>query len=151
MDRLRNTDIMYLKGVGPARAKLLGEELGIRSLHDLLYHFPNHYADRTRYYSITDLTHEMPSVQIRGRFINFTIQGEGAKTRLVGLFTDGRGTMEIIWFKRIKALREQFRTMTEYVVFGKPTEFNGRWSMVHPEIDSPQAADLTLGLRGCIP
>lgn len=151
MDRLRNTDIMYLKGVGPARAKLLGEELGIRSLHDLLYHFPNHYADRTRYYSIADLTHEMPSVQIRGRFINFTIQGEGAKTRLVGLFTDGRGTMEIIWFKRIKALREQFRTMTEYVIFGKPTEFNGRWSMVHPEIDSPQAADLTLGLRGVYP
>jgi len=151
MDRLRATDIKFLKGVGPARAKILGEELGIRSLYDLLYHFPGHYVDRSRFYTISELTHEMPMVQIKGRFVSLTVQGEGAKTRLVGLFTDGKSSMEIVWFKRIKAIREQLRTLTDYVLFGKPSEFNGRWSMVHPEIDSPQTAEQTRGLRGVYP
>ncbi len=151
MDRLRATDIKYLKGVGPARAKVLGEELGIRTLYDLLYHFPSHYVDRSRFYMISELGREMPMVQIRGRFVSFTTQGEGAKTRLVGLFTDGRSSMEIVWFKRIKIIREQLHTLTDYVVFGKPSEFNGRWSMIHPEIDSPQKAEQTRGLRGIYP
>lgn len=151
MDSLRATDITYLKGVGPARAKILGEELGIHSFYDLLYHFPSHYVDRSRFYSITSLRNDMPMVQIRGRFVNFTIQGEGAKMRLVGLFTDGIATMEVVWFKRIKAIREQLRTATEYVIFGKPSEFSGRWSMVHPEIDTPSAAEATCGLRGVYP
>ena len=151
MDRLRETDITYLKGVGPSRAKLLGEELGIRSFYDLLYHFPSHYVDRSRFYSIRSLSQDMPMVQIRGRFISFTVQGEGAKTRLIGLFTDGTGTMEVVWFRRIKAIREQLRTATDYVIFGKPSEFSGHWSMVHPEIDSPQKAETTKGLRGVYP
>ena len=151
MDSLRASDITYLKGVGPARAKLLGEELGIRTLYDLLYHFPSHYVDRSRFYPITSLRSDMPMVQIRGRFVNFTVQGEVAKMRLVGLFTDGTSTMEVVWFKRIKAIREQLRTATEYVIFGKPSEFSGRWSMVHPEIDSPAAAEAACGLRGVYP
>lgn len=151
MDALRASDITYLKGVGPARAKLLGEELGIRTMYDLLYHFPSHYVDRSRFYSITSLRADMPMVQIKGRFINFTVQGEGAKMRLAGLFSDGTATMEVVWFKRIKAIREQLRTSTDYVIFGKPSEFSGRWSMVHPEIDSPATAEATCGLRGVYP
>ena len=92
MERLRKTDIQYLKGVGPARAKLLKEELGIATLHDLLYHFPTHYSDRSRFYRVADFSGEMPMVQVRGRFVSFTTQGEGAKTRYVGLFTDGTKT-----------------------------------------------------------
>lgn len=148
---LRDTDITYLKGVGPARAKLLGEELGIRTFHDLLHHFPHSYVDRSKFYTIVSFSHEMPMVQVKGRFINFTVAGEGAKTRLVGLFTDGTATMEIVWFKRIKIIRQQLHTGIDYVVFGKPSEFGGRWSMVHPEVDSPASACATLGLRGVYP
>lgn len=151
MESLRRSDITYLKGVGPTRARLLGEELGIRNFYDLIHHFPSHYVDRSRFYSINSLSAEMPMVQIRGKFVAMTLQGEGAKTRLVGLFTDGTGTLEVVWFKRLKAIREQIRTNIEYVVFGKPSEFNGRWSMVHPEIDSPNAAEITQGLRGVYP
>lgn len=148
---LRHTEITYLKGVGPARAKLLGEELGIRTFHDLLHHYPTHYIDRSRFYTINTLTNEMPMVQIRGKFVTMNVQGEGAKMRLIGLFTDGTGTMEVVWFKRIKAIREQIRINTPYVIFGKPTNFKERWSMVHPEIDSPTNAETTQGLRGVYP
>ncbi len=93
----------------------------------------------------------MPVVQVKGRFLSFNIQGEGAKTRLVGLFTDGTATMEVVWFKRIKWMRENYHVGGEYILFGKPSEFGGRWSMVHPEIDIADAAKFTPGLRGVYP
>lgn len=151
MDRLRATDVKFLKGVGPKRAELLARELGIHTLYDLLYHFPTHYIDRSRFYSIVSFTGDMPSVQVRGRFISFTVQGEGAKTRLVGLFTDGTSTMEVVWFKRIKWMRENYRVGTTYILFGKPAEFNGRWSMVHPEIDTPETIASAAPMRGVYP
>lgn len=147
----RDFDIKYVKGIGPAKAKLLQEELKLRSCHDLLHHFPSHYIDRTQIYPIRSLTGEMPAVQLRGRFVTFTIHGEGAKMRLVGLFTDGTATMEVVWFKRIKALRDLYVTGKEYILFGKPQEFNGRWSMVHPEIDPPESTGGAQGLRGVYP
>lgn len=151
MERLRKTDIQYLKGVGPARAKLLKEELGIATLHDLLYHFPTHYSDRSRFYRVADFSGEMPMVQVRGRFVSFTTQGEGAKTRYVGLFTDGTKTMEVVWFNRLRTIREMYRTATDYVLFGKPTLFGGHWSMVHPEIDTAATAHTAPGLRPVYP
>lgn len=152
MDRLRNTDIKFLRGMGPKRAELLEKNLGIRTYHDLLYHFPTHYVDRTTIRRIVDFQGaDMPSVQVRGRFVTFNVQGEGAKTRLTGLFSDGSGVMEVVWFQRIKFLREHYHTNTEYVVFGKPTQFNGRWSMVHPEVDAPGAPGAQEGFRGVYP
>lgn len=151
IERLRATDAMYLKGVGPKRGELLAKQLGIHTLYDLLYHFPTHYVDRSRFYTIGSFTAEMPAVQVRGRFVTFTVQGEGAKMRLVGLFSDGTGTMEVVWFRRIKWMKDTYRTGQEYVVFGKPAEFSGRWSMVHPEIDSPESVQATAGLRGVYP
>lgn len=152
MDRLRNTDIKFLRGMGPKRAELLDKNLGIRTYHDLLYHFPTHYVDRTTIRRIVDFQGaDMPSVQVRGRFVTFNVQGEGAKTRLTGLFSDGSGVMEVVWFQRIKFLREHYHTNTEYVVFGKPTQFNGRWSMVHPEVDAPGAPGAQEGFRGVYP
>ncbi len=137
MQRLNATDIKYVKGVGPKRAALLSSELGIKSVGDLLRHFPTHYIDRTRMYAISSFSGEMPAVQIRGRFVSFAIQGEGAKSRLTGLFSDGTATMEVVWFRQIKKLKELYATMTDYVLFGKPTSFCGRWSMVHPEVEPP--------------
>ncbi len=142
---------MYVKGIGPARAKLLSEELGLKTVHDLLRNYPSHYLDRSNVYQIKNFEGEMPSVQLRGRFITFSVVGEGAKTRLVGLFTDGTSNIEIVWFKRIKQLRELYKTGNEYIVFGKPQEFNGRWSMVHPEVDPVNSSQAQAEFRGIYP
>ena len=93
----------------------------------------------------------MPYVQVRGRFVTFNVQGEGAKTRLIGLFTDGTMAMEVVWFNRIKDIRQSYNAGVEYVVFGKPSQFNNRWSMVHPEVDLPQAIQAATGMRGVYP
>jgi len=151
VQNLRLSDIKFLKGVGPARAELLGKQLGIRSLYDLIYHFPTHYIDRSRTYAISEFSGEMPMVQVRGRFVTFNILGEGAKTRLVGLFSDGRALMEIVWFNRIKAIREAYHTGVEYILFGRPTFFNGGWSMAHPEVDTVKEGTVPHGLRGVYP
>lgn len=151
MSRLRATDIKFLKGVGPKRGELLAKELGIATCHDLLYHFPSHYVDRTTVYKISSFSGEMPMVQVKGVFVNFNVQGEGAKTRLIGLFSDGERTMDVVWFRRIREIKSAYRVGNEYVLFGKPAEFNGHWSMVHPEVDSVASAAASTGLRGVYP
>ncbi len=151
MNRLRTLDIKYLKGVGPKRAELLGKQLGIKTYYDLLYHFPTHYLDRSSIYTIRELHGDMPSIQLKGRFVNFTVQGMGAKSRLIGLFADGTGSIEVVWFQRIKSIKGAYIPGNEYILFGKPTEFNGRWSMVHPEVDPIAAAGAMQGLRGVYP
>ena len=100
MPSLENTDIKYLHGVGPKRAELLGKELGIFTFHDLLYYFPFRYVDRSKIHTVSEITGDMPYIQLRGRFINFTPQGEGARRRLQALFTDGTGTVEVVWFSK---------------------------------------------------
>lgn len=151
MNRLRSLDITYIKGIGPARAELIGKQLGIKNFRDLLYHFPSRYVDRSSFYRIADFTGDMPQVQVKGRFLAMSVQGEGAKTRLVGVFTDGVTTMEVVWFRRIKQIRESYHLGNEYILFGKPEQFNGRWSMVHPEVDSPGSTASLQGLRGVYP
>lgn len=151
MDRLRHIDVKFLKGVGPKRAEALKKEFGIVTAADLLRHYPLHYIDRTSVYRIADFAGEMPSVQVRGRFISFSTQGEGAKMRLIGLFSDGTRAMEMVWFRKLKEMRKLYNTATEYVAFGKPVEFNGRWSMVHPEIDAAESVNAASGLRGVYP
>lgn len=148
---MNNPEVKYIKGIGPSRQKLLEEELHIKTCADLLRHFPSHYVDRSQTYPLSSLSGEMPAVQVRGRFLTFTTQGEGAKMRLVGLFTDGTATIEVVWFRRIKALKELYHTGREYILFGKPQEFNRRWSMVHPEVDPPDAPGAAEGLRGVYP
>ncbi|MDE7452253.1 MAG: ATP-dependent DNA helicase RecG [Paramuribaculum sp.] len=151
MERLRSTDVKYLKGVGPKRAELLCKQLGIKTCADLLCHFPTHYVDRSRIYRVADFAGDMPSVQVRGRFVSFATQGEGAKTRLIGLFSDGSRAMEVVWFNRIKNIRDTYLPGVEYILFGKPTEFGGRWSMVHPEIDRADSPNVSVGFRGVYP
>lgn len=151
MISLRHKDIKYVKGIGPARADLLAKQLGIRSVYDLLHHFPTNYIDRTSIYSIRDLTSEIGSVQLKGRFVGFSVAGEGAKMRLVGVFTDGTGSLEVVWFRSIKTIRQTLNTTTDYILFGKPTVFNGHWSMTHPEVDTSQKAMEQLGMRGVYP
>ena len=93
MKSLRDIDIKYLKGVGPKRAELLAKELDIRTYHDLLHHFPTRYIDRSRIYRIAEISSDTAYVQIKGRFVSMAVNGEGAKMRLVALFSDGSGTI----------------------------------------------------------
>ena len=148
MNRLEDMDITYLTGVGPKRAELLKKELGIATFYDLLYFFPSRYVDRSRIYRIAELDSESPNIQLKGRFVSFTQHGEGAKKRLQGLFSDGTGTIDIVWFNRIKSISDMYRTGMEYILFGKPSVFNGRINMVHPEIEVYKPDNEPHGLRG---
>ncbi len=151
MNSLRHKDIKYVKGIGPARAELLSKQLDIRTAYDLLHHFPTNYLDRTTIYAIRDIASEEAAIQLRGRFVGFSIAGEGAKTRLIGVFTDGTGSIEVVWFNAIKHIRQTVHVGEEYVLFGKPNLFNGHWSMTHPEIDTVQKAFEHQGMRGVYP
>ncbi len=128
-------DIKYLPGVGPKKATLLASELGIRSVEDLLRHYPYKYVDRSRFYYLHELTEDMPFIQVKGQILKFEKIGEGRSQRLSAMFTDGKGIIELVWFKGIKFILEKYKTGLDYVVFGKPTLFNGRYNLVHPEID----------------
>lgn len=151
MNSLRSLDIKYVKGVGPKRAELLASQLGIRSAYDLLRHYPTHYVDRSQVYRIIDFDGDMPAVQVRGRFVSFNTLGEGAKLRYVGLFSDGTRAMEVVWFKGISSIKRNLVPEKEYVLFGKPTQFNGRWQMSHPEVDTPDSLLASKEIRGVYP
>lgn len=148
MLRIGNTDIKYLKGVGDARAKLLADELDIHSFRDLLYYFPFRHIDRSRFYAIADFTPDMPNVQIKGKFLRFYKEGEGAKQRLIAVFTDGRSVMEVVWFSRIKQIENAYPLNTELVLFGKPNFFKGSYSIAHPEVETYDPSTPPQGLRG---
>lgn len=141
-------DIKYLAGVGPKRAELLNKQLGIRSCRDLLYYFPFRYVDRSRIYTIAELTSDMPDIQIKGHFVSFTIHGEGAKRRLQGLFSDSTGIIDVVWFNRVKSISESYHTGIEYILFGKPSIFNGHPNLVHPEIEPAVEESRPRGLQG---
>ena len=148
MERLAKTDIKYLPGVGPRRAELLGKELDIHSFYDLLYYFPFRYIDRSTIHKISEIEGEMPYIQLRGRFISFAPQGEGARRRLNALFTDGTGTIEVVWFNRVKSIMDSYHTGKEYILFGKPTIFKGHYNIAHPEVDPYKPEALNRGLVG---
>ncbi|MDX9880672.1 MAG: ATP-dependent DNA helicase RecG [Prolixibacteraceae bacterium] len=135
MPGILDRDIMYLPGVGPKRAELLKKELQIFTCKDLLYYFPYKYIDRSRFYRITELTNNMPYVQVRGTITRFETMGERNKQRLVARFTDESGTMELIWFQGIRWVRENLKINTPYIAFGKPATFGGQMNIVHPELE----------------
>jgi ATP-dependent DNA helicase RecG len=127
--------ITYLPGVGPKKAELLEKELGIRTAEDLLRHYPYKYVDRSRFYYLHEISNEMPFIQVRGQILRFDKSGEGRNERLTAIFTDGQKSIELIWFKGVKYITENIHTKMEYVIFGKPTAFNGKYNIVHPEIE----------------
>ncbi len=148
MNDILQQDITYLPGVGPQRAKLLKDELHISTLHDLLYYFPYKHIDRSRLYSIHELTSDMPYVQLKGRILSFEAEGEGRKRRLVAHFTDGNGLVDLIWFQGIKYVASHYKLNTEYIVFGKPTAYGGRISIAHPDLDPAEGLALSaLGMQ----
>ena len=148
MSDLSRIDIKFLSGVGPKRAEMLAKQLDIHSFRDLLYYFPFRYIDRSSIYKIANLHGDMPYIQLKGRFLGFTAHGEGARRRLHALFNDGSGTIEVVWFNRVKYIQENYHTGVEYILFGKPTMFNGRYNLTHPEIDVYKPEAEIKGLQG---
>lgn len=141
-------DIKFLQGVGPQRAAILEKELGIRSFKDLLYYFPYKYVDRSRLYLVREIDGNMPYIQLRGRILSFETFGEGRQRRLVGHFTDGTGVVDLVWFQGLKYVEGRFKANEEYIVFGKPTVFNGRINVAHPDIDPADSLKLSeMGLE----
>jgi ATP-dependent DNA helicase RecG len=135
MNNLLETPIEYLKGVGPARGDLLRKELNIHKYGDLVHLFPNRYIDRTRYYRINELVNSGAEVQVVGKVINIKTVEQKRGSRLVATFTDGTGEMELVWFQGQKWVRDSIKINVPYVIFGKCNQFNGQFSMPHPEME----------------
>ena len=146
---LASRDIKYLSGVGPQRASVLNKELNIYSLHDLLYYFPYKYVDRSRIYYIHEIDGTMPYIQLKGEILGFETIGEGRQRRLIAHFSDGTGIVDLVWFQGIKFLVGKYKVHQEYIVFGKPSVFNGRINIAHPDIDN--ASELKLSTMGLQP
>ncbi|MNJ91731.1 ATP-dependent DNA helicase RecG [compost metagenome] len=143
-----DTTIEFLKGVGPKRAELLQKELGIFTYDQLLNYFPFRYIDRTRFYKISELSSDLPYVQILGRITGKEQIGEKHKKRIVARLTDETGSIELVWFQSLKWVDEHVMKGKVYIVFGKPAVFNGSFSISHPELESyPRPATITGNLR----
>ena len=127
--------ITDLNSVGPQRAKLLRDEMGITTYGDLLLQFPSKHIDRSRIYFSHELTPEMPYVQLRGQILRYEEEGVGRKRRIIAHFSDGHGIVDLVWFNGLQYVKKSYQLLTDYIVFGKPTFFNGRWNITHPEIE----------------
>ena len=150
MNNILDQDIMYLSGVGPKRKELLNKELNLHTWGDLLEYYPYKYVDRSRVYSISELSGDMPFVQIKGHILSFEEFAMGArKKRIIAHFTDGSGIVDIVWFNGTKYVYNTYKVNEEYIVFGKPTIYGGRFQFAHPDID--KAADLQLSQMGMQP
>lgn len=136
-ENILHTSISHLRGVGAQRAELLKTELGIYEYQDLLNLFPNRYIDRTKFYKINELQNNNAEVQLVGKIVNLrTVESAHQKSnRLVATFVDETGTMELVWFKGLKWLRDSLKINEPYVIFGKLNFFGGTFSMPHPEMD----------------
>jgi ATP-dependent DNA helicase RecG len=143
-----DTTIEFLKGVGPKRAELLQKELGIFTYDQLLNYFPFRYIDRTRFYKINELSSELPYVQILGRITGKEQIGEKHKKRIVARLTDETGSIDLVWFQSLKWVDEHVTKGKVYIVFGKPTVFNGTFNISHPDLENyPRPATITGNLR----
>ena len=133
--QILSTSIEYLKGVGPKKAELLKKELNIFRFEDLIYHFPFRYVDKTKYFKTNEVNSDLPYVQIIGRIGNLEQIGAKHSKRLVAHLRDENGTIELIWFRGAKWIKDSIKPNAKYVVFGKPNLFNGKLNIVHPEIE----------------
>lgn len=138
------TPIEYLKGVGPQKADVLKKELQVFTIGDLLTQYPFRYIDRTEFHKIRKLHPDMMAAQVLGRLVSLQLVGEKRTKRLVGSFKDETGSMELVWFQSIPWLQKSLKVGSAYIIYGKPSEFNGQLSITHPEMDlyNPQVKQI---------
>lgn len=150
MSDILKTDIKYVTGVGPQKKDILKREIGIETYGDLLEYYPYKYVDRSHVYTISSLSTDMPFVQIKGRILSFeSFQMGVKKKRLVAHFSDGTGVVDLVWFSSTQYVSKNYTTGVEYIVFGKPAIFGGRFQISHPELD--KAENLQLSEMGMQP
>lgn len=136
-------DIMYVTGVGPNKKKVLNSELGIATIGDLLNYYPYKYVDRTHVFTVSSLSADMPFVQLKGKILSFeTIQQSANKKRLIAHFSDGTGVIDLVWFSGVQYQLKNLSILKEYIIFGKPTIFGGRYQMTHPEVEPVEKLQL---------
>jgi ATP-dependent DNA helicase RecG len=135
MPDLLSTDIQYLPGVGPKRAELLNKELNIRTFGDLLFNFPYKYIDRTKFYTVSEIRSNLPYIQVRGRISSVQVVGVRNRKRLVAEFSDGTGTIELVWFQGVSWIKDSLKQGIDYIVFGKPSLYGRQINIIHPEIE----------------
>ena len=150
MHSILDQDIMYLAGVGPRKKEILSKELNINTFGDLLEYYPYKYVDRTQIYRIAQLQGDMPYVQVKGHILSFEEFDMGPrKKRIVAHFTDGWNVADLVWFQGAKYVLSTYKVGIEYVVFGKPSVYGGRYQFAHPDID--EATELKLAEMGMQP
>ena len=140
---------MYLPGVGPKRKEILVSQLNIKTWGDLIEYYPYKYVDRSRVYPIRELSGDIPLVQIKGAIQVFEEFGEGRKKRIVAHFSDGRDVVDLVWFGGKNWVYDTYKPGTEYIVFGKPQPYNGRYQFAHPDME--KASNLQLSTMGMQP
>lgn len=144
MSDILKTDIKYITGVGPQKKDILKREIGIETYGDLLEYYPYKYVDRSHTYTISSLSPDMPFVQIKGRILSLeSFQMGVKKKRLVAHFGDGTGVVDLVWFSGTQYVSKNYKTGVEYIVFGKPTIFGGRFQISHPELDLAENLQLS--------
>lgn len=143
MDRLLQTDIKFLPGVGEKRAAILFDELGVKTFEDLIRHYPYKYTDRTKFYTIREIDTTQVFIQVRGQVVAMELAGKKPRQRLVARFQDSTGSIELVWFQGIRWIQQSLKTGVDYIVFGKPAIYNGIYSIPHPEIEEAAKAELT--------
>lgn len=151
MNSLLATPIAYLKGVGPQKALILQEELGIFTFQDLLFHFPYRYQDRTIFHQISLIRPEDNYVQLKGRFTHISESGSGRHKKLHCQFTDGSATIELVWFQGFQWLKTGLNIQDQYIVFGKPKFFQNQWTIPHPELNKITPETLLKGFQAFYP
>ena len=135
MPHILDTPVEYLKGVGPLRADMLRKELDIHTFGDLLLYYPFRYVDRSKFYTIKEIDSESAWIQLKGKVTGMQTIGTGRISRLVMTFRDLTGETELIWFQGSKWIKDKIIIGKEYIVFGKPSLFNGRFNFTHPDIE----------------
>ncbi|MBR6263916.1 MAG: ATP-dependent DNA helicase RecG [Prevotella sp.] len=149
MPNLLTQDIMYAPGVGPKRKEMLSKELGIETFGDMLEYYPYKYVDRRHIYLTTELMESMSFIQLKGKILSFESFDSGKRNkRLVAHFSDGHGVVDLVWFSKSQYIIKNYKVGVEYIVFGRPSVFAGRFQITHPEIDAADTARLsTMGMQ----
>jgi|694.fasta_scaffold01608_4 ATP-dependent DNA helicase RecG len=138
-------ELIYLKGVGPQRAEALKSELRLHSRSDLLEYYPFRYIDKSQIIKVREIAGESTAVQLSGELVSIREAGVGPAKRLTAIFRDDSGDIDLVWFKAPKWLRDSLKLNTQYILYGKPTEFKGKYNITHPELENAEEARITQG------
>ncbi len=139
-----DTSIEYLKGVGPKRASMFKSEIGVHTFGDLLQYYPFRYIDKSKIHKVSEIRSDLAYVQLKGCISNIKKLGKPRSQRLTAILSDDTGSIELVWFKGIKWLEGQFKPGVEYMVFGKPSLFNNKYNIAHPEVELPDDENISL-------